>query len=454
SADCRHITTTALQLQRSMAATTVIELAADAASLNDAAIRTNHVGYSGNGFIDYGATRSAFASWSVDVPADGSYEVTIRYASANTRGPMPLFVGATKIGDFPIAATGGWTSWREETFTASLSAGNNQVFKLSAQNVMGPNVDKITLKTEGTGSDPDADPNYKTVLAPNQSLSRNRYVQNSAGTYEVGLDSTGDLVVRETAASFVVWSLEASLNKDLPGDKFYMQNDGNLVLRDPAGKAIWSSRTYGNPDTYFAIDDQGGIAAIKLLDNNEVLWNGGLTSRSGPITTPGPVPSPTPSPTPRPTQPSGGGPTQLPRNMPSGLVLRPNTNFQRQVFKASPNGQYQVGINSVGNLVMVRGGSEVWRLKDKWRRDISGIGRAYMQSDGNLVLRTSSGSGLWNSETSKNPGSEFRIDDGGQVSIVYNGAVLWMDGIPRGVYNGPSSFNLEFPIRGIFYYAW
>ena len=121
---------------------------------------------------------------------------------------------------------------------------------------------------------------------------------------------------------------------------------------------------------------------------------------------------------------------------------------------SSPNGRYSVGLNSLGNLVMTNNGREVWRLRDKLRRDITGVSRAYMQSDGNLVLRSSSGKGLWNSETSNNPGGVFKIDDGGQVSIVYQGTVLWMDGIPRGIYNGPSSPNMQYPIRGIFYYAW
>jgi hypothetical protein len=324
----------------------------------------------------------------------------------------------------------------------------------------------ITLKAQDFNSDPDpgTDPNYKVVLAPNGFLVRNQYVRNNAGNYEVGLDNSGDLVVRQTSSS-VVWSLEASENKNLEGEKLFMQNDGNLVLREQSsagntvGSAIWSSRTYSNPNAYFVIDDQGGVAVIDLLGNQQVFWRDGLQNQNGPNPTPVPVSSPTRDPTPAPTpapvpSPTSGGPAPLPRNMPSGIVLASNQNFQRGIFVSSPNGLYSVGLNSVGNLVMVRDGREIWRLRDKSRRDITGVGRAFMQSDGNLVLRALSGRGLWNSETSNNPGGVFTIDDGGQLSIVYAGTVLWMDGIPRGVYSGPSSPNLQYPIRGIFYYAW
>jgi hypothetical protein len=37
---------------------------------------------------------------------------------------------------------------------------------------------------------------------------------------------------------------------------------------------------------------------------------------------------------------------------------------------------------------------------------------------------------------------------------VYRGTILWMDGVPRQIYRGPSSPDLKFPVRGMFYYAW
>jgi hypothetical protein len=45
------------------------------------------------------------------------------------------------------------------------------------------------------------------------------------------------------------------------------------------------------------------------------------------------------------------------------------------------------------------------------------------------------------------------VDDGGLV-FIYGNTYVWMEGIPRGTYTGPSSENLPFPIRATFYYPW
>ena len=141
--DCRHVTTTALQLRRSTAATTEIVLQATDATFNDAKIATNHGGYTGNGFIDYGET-NAYAVWRVDIPSDATYDISIRFASTSNRGPMPLLVGGSKIGEFPINSSGAWTTWKTETFTANLKAGTNQEFKLLAERIRGPNVENAS----------------------------------------------------------------------------------------------------------------------------------------------------------------------------------------------------------------------------------------------------------------------------------------------------------------------
>ena len=50
--------------------------------------------------------------------------------------------------------------------------------------------------------------------------------------------------------------------------------------------------------------------------------------------------------------------------------------------------------------------------------------------------------------------SRFVIDDGGRIGVVYRSTYIWVEGVPRGTYNGPSSRDMTFPIRGTFYYAW
>jgi hypothetical protein len=444
---CRHIASKALSLSRSNSAGSEILLAAEDATLFDSSIQSNHDGYTGNGYIDFGEVGS-YAVWSVNVPITGSYQLCIRYASSAGRGPMLVLVGGKKIGEFAIRRTNSWTNWMTETITISLSTGKRQELKLLADRIDGPNVDKITLKSLDTTSNPNS--NFKVILAPNQSLERNQFVACEAGKYLVGMSSNGDLVVLDKSSSTVLWSLGESINKKVGGNNIYMQNDGNLVIRASTKRVVWDSKTYRNPGSYFVINDAGVIAVIKSLDNHQELWRGGPEN---PIAPPKPTPSSPPKPTPtaatRSKSTSGDS-----GDFPATTILKGNENFGRGQFAESPNNRFKVGLNSQGNLIMLDGNKEVWRLQDKNRRDITNIDKASMQKDGNLVLRESSGKLRWDSETSNNNGSEFQVDDGGQLKVVYRGTVLWMDGIPRQIYRGPSSPDLTFPVRGMFYYAW
>jgi hypothetical protein len=309
---------------------------------------------------------------------------------------------------------------------------------------------------------------YKKVLSQNNYFGKEKknFGQNDSGEFEVGLNGNGNLVVRRRGTtSDVVWVLKDSNGIDVIGDKFYLQNDGNLVIRTEDNIAVWTSKTAdsnGRTGYSFGINNCGGIGVFRSSNPTGLIWTGGIQENCGdlapqesPTQAPvrGPVARPTLSPVaiPKPT-PDSNRPTRKPQS----VVLATNGRIlERGRFVSSPNGEYNVGLNSNGQLV-VRGGNNndnVWTLMDKNREKISNISRMYMQSDGNLVLKTSSNKLLWNSETSNNLGAEFLIDDGGQLSINFKGASLWIDGLPRKIYTGPSSSDLNFPVRGFFYYA-
>ena len=108
-----------------------------------------------------------------------------------------------------------------------------------------------------------------------------------------------------------------------------------------------------------------------------------------------------------------------------------------------------VGLDSRGVLV----------LQDKdfntiWACEVGGGDRVFMQTDGNLIIRNRDGRALWVSETSGNDGSILVVDDAGRVAVMNDETPIWLSGIPRGRYTGPSSTDLSFPARGIFYYPW
>lgn len=314
------------------------------------------------------------------------------------------------------------------------------------------------------------DSQYKQILSQNNYFGREKknFGQSDSGEFEVGLNGNGNLVVRKSSkASDVVWILKDSNGRDIVADRFYMQNDGNLVMRAKEGKAVWTSKTAdsnGRTGYSFGINNYGGIAVFLDSNSTEFIWTGGIQEMWGDITpqepstlTPvlRPVARPTLSPVALPNPTSD---LNSPTSKPYSVVLATNDRLiDRGQFVSSPNGQYTVGLDPNGKLILRRGknNDKVWTLMDKNGEEISNVSRMYMQSDGNLVLKTSSNKGLtmWSSETSNNLGSEFRIDDGGQLSINFQGASLWIDGLPQKIYTGPSSSDLNFPIRGFFYYA-
>jgi Carbohydrate binding module (family 6) len=256
--DARYVTSATNELhhqqqQNERMAMPLFKFEAEDGVLVAASVASNHDGFSGDGFVDYGGEGS-FTSWSVDIPISGDYDVTVRYASANTR-PLQLLLDDNVVpdGQFLIPATSSWTNWQTETITVNLPAGNGQILKILAAKNPGPNVDFVTLLLVNSDDDggidapgpmttPPPSPVPTTgssgggggdtlhvVLTTSQRMDRSSFTSSQNGVYEVGLDSSGDLVIRDVASSSVLWSLAAEEKRSINGYAMWMQNDGNLV---------------------------------------------------------------------------------------------------------------------------------------------------------------------------------------------------------------------------------
>eukprot|EP00543_Licmophora_paradoxa_P016218 CAMPEP_0202467796 /NCGR_PEP_ID=MMETSP1360-20130828/73359_1 /ASSEMBLY_ACC=CAM_ASM_000848 /TAXON_ID=515479 /ORGANISM="Licmophora paradoxa, Strain CCMP2313" /LENGTH=630 /DNA_ID=CAMNT_0049092481 /DNA_START=128 /DNA_END=2020 /DNA_ORIENTATION=- len=171
--------------------------------------------------------------------------------------------------------------------------------------------------------------------------------------------------------------------------------------------------------------------------------------------TPAPIP-PTPVPILPPTRPPTPSPTPAPlatnyalleANYPASIVIPSGGKLSRGEFVYSPNGVYSLGLNGSGDLLLRSGNTVLWRA------DGDGADRCYMQSDGNLLMRKDRRL-TWQAHTGNNKGSYLEVDDGGRIAVMLNDTPLWLDGVPRGRYTGPSNPSLQFPVRGAFYYPW
>jgi hypothetical protein len=133
------------------------------------------------------------------------------------------------------------------------------------------------------------------------------------------------------------------------------------------------------------------------------------------------------------------------------VILYPNENLERGVFRSSPNGRYQAGLSETGDFVLLNADQN----DHIWSAGISGGVRAHMQTDGNLVVRDASNKGIWSTNTHTYPASKLVIDDFGQVALKFGLDRLWFSGVPRSYYHyRVTPDELEFPVRGTFYYPW
>ncbi|MEV0235542.1 CBM35 domain-containing protein [Nonomuraea sp. NPDC050786] len=125
------------------------EYQAEAATLSQAAVATNHTGYTGSGFVDYVNTTGGYIEWTVNVADSGSHTLTIRYANGtSTNRPMSISAnGTATTRDFP--ATANWDTWADAQITATLNAGVNTVRATATTANGGPNVDRLSVSGPG-----------------------------------------------------------------------------------------------------------------------------------------------------------------------------------------------------------------------------------------------------------------------------------------------------------------
>ena len=135
------------------APTTDVQLEAEDATLTGPQVATNHGGYTGSGFADYGSTTGETITWSYSAPTAGSYPLTFRYANGSGDRPLSLSVNGGTGTTLSFPNSGGWTSWGTVTATVSLNAGSNTITLTTTIN-NGPNVDHLVIAAPATGNEP------------------------------------------------------------------------------------------------------------------------------------------------------------------------------------------------------------------------------------------------------------------------------------------------------------
>ncbi|WP_433514714.1 CBM35 domain-containing protein [Nonomuraea sp. CA-143628] len=120
---------------------------AESAVLSQAAVATNHTGFTGTGFVDYVNTTGGYVEWTVNAPEAATATLTLRYANGTKENrPLDISVNGTVVAaGKAFNPTANWDTWLDIAITAQLNAGPNTVRATAAAATGGPNLDKLTV---------------------------------------------------------------------------------------------------------------------------------------------------------------------------------------------------------------------------------------------------------------------------------------------------------------------
>jgi hypothetical protein len=104
-------------------------------------------------------------------------------------------------------------------------------------------------------------------LLPDGTLTLNQYLQSSDGSHRFFLQSDGNLVLRRLSDNSPLWS---SGTNGKSATRLKLQTDGNLVLRTDSGTAVWSSKTSGSGATKLYLHSAGQLVLYK---DSTVVWS-------------------------------------------------------------------------------------------------------------------------------------------------------------------------------------
>jgi hypothetical protein len=92
-------------------------------------------------------------------------------------------------------------------------------------------------------------------LNPGQELPIGAELQSNNNNYRFVMQHDGNLVLYEKGGK-ALWSSETN---NIAIQRCIMQTDGNLVLYRYDGKAVWSSKTDGKPNSFLIVQDDGNV---------------------------------------------------------------------------------------------------------------------------------------------------------------------------------------------------
>ena len=138
---------------RSPASAAATRYEAENATISQGVVESNHLGFSGTGFVNYDNLVGSNVQWTVNAASAGTAKLTFRYANGTTTNrPMDITVNGALVADeLAFNPTGNWDTWANATVTVNLTAGTNTVRATATTVNGGPNADCLDLQPTSTG---------------------------------------------------------------------------------------------------------------------------------------------------------------------------------------------------------------------------------------------------------------------------------------------------------------
>ncbi len=109
-----------------------------------------------------------------------------------------------------------------------------------------------------------------STLQDGQELAADQSITSCNGQFSLVVQSDGNLVVYDSGGK-ALWSTNTG---GKGGKSAVMQNDGNLVLyQSQTGKVLWTSNTGGNPGASATIQDDGNFVIYSSQSPGKALWS-------------------------------------------------------------------------------------------------------------------------------------------------------------------------------------
>lgn len=222
---------------------------------------TVNAGFLGQSYVNYDNVTGSALTFTVDVPVEGNYEMTVRFANGTAVSrPLNIFLNGSSDNYFlDFEGTGAWTDWQEKTIVLPLKQGENKIRTVATTPNGGPNVDLIKLML--TDREP-AELNPALPYTP----------PSSPGTRQVERLDRALSAVNTGNGMLVSWR---SLATDSENAEFKLYKDGALIYTSEAGMATTYLDSSGSPNSKYTLETYLNGVMTESCDLTAVLANGG-----------------------------------------------------------------------------------------------------------------------------------------------------------------------------------